>query len=49
MNDLLVHEEARRPGRAERGVRVVVVAVGIGLWLGSQAVSYTHLTLPTKA
>ena len=37
MNDLLVHEEARRPGGAERGVRVVVVAVGIGLWLGSQA------------
>lgn len=37
MNDVSDHGEIQRPRLAERGVRVVVVAVGIGLWLGTQS------------
>ena len=37
MNDVSDQGEVQRPGVAERGVRVVVVAVGIGLWLGTQS------------
>ena len=37
MQDLEKQLQERRPGVAERCVRVVVVAAGIGLWLGTQS------------
>ena len=37
MTDVSQHREIQGPGLAERGVRLVVVAVGIGLWLGTQS------------
>ena len=37
MPDVENQAPERRPGLAERCVRVVVVALGIGLWLGTQS------------
>ena len=37
MTDVSHHRKIQGPGLAERGVRLVVVAVGIGLWLGTQS------------
>ena len=38
MLDVETQLAGRRPGVAERCARVVVIAVGIGLWLGTQSI-----------